>query len=249
MSEVRLEQSPEPTPGTLEQIFSLEAEASGLPFDRGEDEQRDSEKLHKYLVDLFADRVCGGDYVKAAQMVDVQVVCLRGQSPREVAKTDAGILRIRSMLSKDMLDKGAWQPYYRSIAGYVQSRFLDEGRKSRLLIDLLPLAWDLTHEEFSLLLKVPSDRLEQYRTGWSCLDDEIDQGISRLRSLYETMREVILPSEFAAAWHRSWPKGSVIGERSAWQAFLEDGHEVLDHMENFFLSAGVAAQELAARGK
>ena len=69
MSKARLEKRPAPSPGTFEQILSIRTGAIAAPFDRGEDEKGDSQKLYMYLLGLFADRVCGGDYQKPADVL------------------------------------------------------------------------------------------------------------------------------------------------------------------------------------
>ena len=184
---------------------------------------------YAYVLEQFARRVCDGDFQRASEIMEWRSPRLGYQSPREAARTDAGMLGIPGLIS-EMESRRK----HRGVGAFIpvwEDRWLQE---CILVLDLLPIAWGLSDDEFEGLLGTPSSWLHRWRDGEIVVEEELKRRVSRLRSFHDALRTVVRPDEYPAAWRSVWPANSPIGQRSPLQAFEEEGDAALDRLENFF---------------
>ena len=183
-----------------------------------------------HLTEQFAKRLFQGDYHAARRAMETALPELAKATPREAALTHEGMLRVKEIIERReralKRPRGVW----------VVIDAFKEGWKRELepLLDLLPAAWRLTDGEFELLLRSPPNWLNAWRNHEVELDEATMDRLRRLRRLHEAFRLVMNPLAYADAWRRPWHAESVIGGRSPWQAYEQDGDSALDVIEGYF---------------
>ena len=185
-----------------------------------------------HLTEQFAQRLFHGSYRAAVRAMETAMPELANATPREAALTHAGMLRVKQIIERR--ERASRKP--RGVWTLINA--FEEGWKRELepLLDLFPAAWRLTDEEFELLLRSSPSWLNAWRNYEVELDEVTMDRLRRLRSLHEAFRLVMNPLAYAEAWRRPWKAKSVIGGRSPWQAYEQDGDPALDLVERYFRS-------------
>jgi hypothetical protein len=183
---------------------------------------------HSYVLQQFAQQVCDGDYERAAEIMDWSLPALGNSSAREAAKSDTGMLGIRAAVAEMVSRKG------RQGAGAYSYFFQDKKQQDcTLVLDLLPIAWGLTDDEFCLVLGRPISALDQWRRESTIADAALLRRVARLKSFHNALRTAAEPREYPTAWRTVWSVDSLLGSRSLLQAVQADGDIILDRFENF----------------
>lgn len=187
-----------------------------------------SKLRYTYVLRQFAEQVCNGDYQRAAEIMEWPLPALGHSSPREAAQTDRGMLGIRAAI-REMISLRDRRN------GSEHCYFFNETKQQdcTLVLDLLPLAWGLTDQEFAFLLGTPLAWLDQWRSEGIVVEESLMRRVVRLRSFHEALRAAADPRDYSSAWRRVWPHESPLGKRSLLQAVLDDGDVALDRFENF----------------
>lgn len=183
-----------------------------------------------YLLDLLALRVFAGDYERAAAAMHRNHGELGNRSLREAAQTPSGLLEVRRLITQMERRSSRYHGGGAIVSGITERRT----RECTLLLDLLPLAWGLQDHEFETLLGIQNSWLQRWRDGEEPIGSALQDRLFRLHRFQETLRQVLQPNEYAAAWRSVWMSGSALGNRSLWEAFLEDGDDALDTVECCF---------------
>ena len=182
-----------------------------------------------HLLELFAQRLFRGDYHRAAAAMETSSPQLDGRSPREAARTQEGMLEVKSLI-----ERMAAKPQRSGIGIMLQA--LEDGWRDEYepLLDLLPAAWGLTDEEFEPLLGVHPGWLRWWRKEGGMLDEQLRNRLRHLRQLSEAIRLVARRADYPLVWRTRWEPASPIGERSPWEAVCDGGTAALNLLHDYF---------------
>lgn len=181
-----------------------------------------------HLLRQLATRVFSGDYGKAQKALDTPHPQLNYRSASQAAETPAGMSRVMRLIAR--VDR----PQRRGVGAFFQAISDGWRREFEPLLDLLPAAWGLSEEQFQLLLGARPPSLTDWQQHQVELDDVLKSRLARLRRLHEAFRQVVRPENYCEIWHTKFERGSVIGQKTLWEAYEDDGEPALDRIEAHF---------------
>ena len=182
-----------------------------------------------HLHEQIAHRLFAGDINKAARLVEMPIAALGGRTVREAAASHAGMIAAKGAIAQlEALGIGAASLAHCEIAHRHWQSEMD------LLLDLLPAAWGMSDSEFERLLRCPPGWIRAWRNHEVFVEPNVSERAARLRRLHNAFRLVVGEEGYAEAWRRPWSPDSPIGNRSPWQAYVEQGDLALDTLEAYF---------------
>jgi hypothetical protein len=224
------------TASILTQLFEGNPVAFDAEFHRRLRGPAGAELRRAHLLEELATRVFHGDYDQALRSMNHPYPELDHKSLREAADTHEGMVQAKALIAR------LANPRPRGVAALVEGLAARQRREFDVLMDLLQAAWGFDDVEFEKLLHADEGWLRAWRNHEVSPDHRLLERASRLLRLHEAFRLVLKPGGYAAAWRQRGPAGRLIGQQSAWQAYLEVGDAALDIIESHYAaSAGSAS--------